>query len=45
MTVHVPTSLAEATELLAANPDARVLAGGTDTMVEVNFNQIGRAHV
>ncbi len=45
MTVHVPTSLAEATELLAANPDARVLAGGTDTMVEVNFNRFKPTNV
>lgn len=39
MTVHMPTTLDEATRLLAENPDARLLAGGTDTMVEVNFNR------
>ena len=39
MTVHMPSTLTEATELLAKNPEARLLAGGTDTMVEVNFNR------
>lgn len=37
MTVHVPTSLEDALELLAAHPGADLLAGGTDLMVEVNF--------
>ncbi len=37
MTVAVPTSLDEALTLLADNPDATVLAGGTDYMVETNF--------
>jgi len=36
MTVLVPTSLAEALEAVSAHPDAAVLAGGTDLMVEVN---------
>lgn len=40
MTVHMPVSLDEAVELLVANPGARLLAGGTDTMVEVNFNRL-----
>lgn len=38
MTVHTPTTLREATEHLAENPDAHLLTGGTDLMVEVNFN-------
>ncbi|HEV7523633.1 MAG TPA: FAD binding domain-containing protein, partial [Acidimicrobiia bacterium] len=36
MTVIVPESLPAALAALAANPDATVLAGGTDLMVEVN---------
>lgn len=36
MTVHVPRSLDEALDALAEAPDAHVLAGGTDLMVEVN---------
>jgi len=35
--VLVPTSLDAALEALAAHPDAHVLAGGTDLMVEVNY--------
>ena len=38
MPVYIPTTLAEATQLLAINPDAHLLTGGTDMMVEVNFN-------
>lgn len=38
MTVFTPRSLAESAELLADNPDAHLLTGGTDLMVEVNFN-------
>jgi CO/xanthine dehydrogenase FAD-binding subunit len=37
MSVAVPTSLADALALLAENPSATVLAGGTDYMVETNF--------
>ena len=37
MTVVLPRSLDEALAALAAEPDAHVLAGGTDFMVEVNF--------
>lgn len=37
MTVLVPTSLDEALSALADRPDALVLAGGTDAMVEVNM--------
>jgi CO/xanthine dehydrogenase FAD-binding subunit len=40
MTVHMPVSLDEAVDLLVANPGARLLTGGTDTMVEVNFNRL-----
>jgi len=36
MTVTVPDSLAEALGALASRPEATVLAGGTDLMVEVN---------
>jgi CO/xanthine dehydrogenase FAD-binding subunit len=34
-----PTTLAEALELRAARPDAAALAGGTDLMVELNFDR------
>lgn len=37
MSVHSPTSLSGALDALAERPDAHVLAGGTDFMVEVNF--------
>src|SRR3954469_14709600 len=37
MGVHVATSLADALAAMAADPNAHVLAGGTDLMVEVNF--------
>jgi CO/xanthine dehydrogenase FAD-binding subunit len=36
VTVHVPRHLDEALDALDAEPDAHVLAGGTDLMVEVN---------
>ena len=38
MPVFIPTTLAEATQLLSNNPNAHLLTGGTDMMVEVNFN-------
>ena len=38
MTVFIPRSLREATDLIAEHPDAHLLTGGTDLMVEVNFN-------
>lgn len=38
MPVHIPHTIAEATALLAGHPDATILNGGTDLMVEVNFN-------
>jgi CO/xanthine dehydrogenase FAD-binding subunit len=34
-----PASLAEALELRAARPDATALAGGTDVMVDLNFDR------
>jgi CO/xanthine dehydrogenase FAD-binding subunit len=37
MGVAVPTTIAETLGLLADQPDAELLAGGTDFMVEVNF--------
>jgi CO/xanthine dehydrogenase FAD-binding subunit len=40
MTVLVPESLEEALDALAGVPDAMVLAGGTDAMVEVNFGHL-----
>ena len=36
MKVAVPTSLDDAVRLLADHPDAMLLAGGTDAMVEIN---------
>ncbi len=38
MRVHRPGSLAEVFEALEADPDAQLLAGGTDFMVEVNYD-------
>ena len=38
MPVFIPSTLSEATQLLSNNPDAHLLTGGTDLMVEVNFN-------
>lgn len=36
MPVLIPTTIAEATSLLADHDDVTLLAGGTDTMVEIN---------
>lgn len=36
MTVAIPTSLDDAVRLLHEQPDAMLLAGGTDSMVEIN---------
>lgn len=38
MAVMTPTRLDDALEMAAGNPDAHLLSGGTDFMVEVNFN-------
>jgi CO/xanthine dehydrogenase FAD-binding subunit len=35
-----PATLAEALEMRAANPDAVALAGGTDLMVDLNFDRL-----
>lgn len=45
MSVIVPNSLSDAIAALADNPDALVLAGGTDAMVEVNSGHRKPAHV
>jgi CO/xanthine dehydrogenase FAD-binding subunit len=45
MPVIVPDSLATALAALAAHPDATVLAGGTDLMVEVNDGRRSLAQV
>lgn len=45
MTVYMPKTLDDATAVLASNPTARLLAGGTDTMVEVNFNRFAPTDV
>lgn len=37
MSLFSPTTLSDALDALAERPDAHVLAGGTDFMVEVNF--------
>ena len=39
MEVLRPTALAEALEARAAHPDALPIAGGTDVMVELNFDK------
>ena len=38
MTVFIPKNLQEACSLIAEHSDAHLLTGGTDLMVEVNFN-------
>lgn len=38
MTVLIPQSLHDALAAATANPDAQIIQGGTDLMVEVNFN-------
>jgi CO/xanthine dehydrogenase FAD-binding subunit len=45
MSVVRPHSLDEALEALAGTPDAHVLAGGTDFMVEVNFGHRRPRHI
>lgn len=39
MTVAVPISLNDALVALAQNPEAQIIQGGTDLMVEINFNR------
>jgi CO/xanthine dehydrogenase FAD-binding subunit len=38
MPVYIPHSIAEATQMLLDTPTATLLNGGTDLMVEINFN-------
>ena len=38
MTVAVPQTLQEALVFSSANPNAQIIQGGTDLMVEINFN-------
>lgn len=40
MDVYLPRTLEEALELRAAHPEAHPIAGGTDVMVELNFDKI-----
>lgn len=43
--MYRPASLGEALDILATHPDALVLAGGTDVMVEVNLHHLRPAAV
>jgi CO/xanthine dehydrogenase FAD-binding subunit len=45
MSVSVPTSLNDALVALRQTPNARLLQGGTDTMVEINFNHFKPQHI
>lgn len=45
MTVTVATNLTEALVALRTSPDALLLQGGTDTMVEINFNHFKPEHI
>lgn len=45
MTIAIPKSLDEALEFRKAHQDALIIAGGTDLMVEVNFNRRAVADV
>jgi CO/xanthine dehydrogenase FAD-binding subunit len=45
MGVHVAASLSDALAALSEHPDAHVLAGGTDFMVELNFGHRRPEHV
>ncbi|HBQ52274.1 MAG: xanthine dehydrogenase family protein subunit M, partial [Actinobacteria bacterium] len=38
MSVQVPRTLTDALKAIAANPSAQLIQGGTDLMVEINFN-------
>lgn len=38
MSVLIPHSITEASQMLAENPESTMLNGGTDLMVEINFN-------
>lgn len=45
MDIHRPTDLQAALAALAEVPDATLLAGGTDLMVEINFGRLRPDHV
>lgn len=45
MTISRPRTIEEACALLASDPEASLLSGGTDYMVEVNFNHRKPTHV
>ncbi|MFQ5968323.1 MAG: FAD binding domain-containing protein, partial [Acidimicrobiia bacterium] len=45
MRTDLPTTLDHALDLYADDPDATLLAGGTDLMVEVNFSQLRPSHM
>lgn len=45
MNIHIAKSLDDACQTLADNPEAEVLAGGTDFMVEVNYRHRSPAAV
>ena len=40
MTVAIPRTIREALDALTSAPDARFIQGGTDVMVEINFNHL-----
>jgi len=40
MTVAIPRTIREALDALTSAPDARLIQGGTDMMVEINFNHL-----
>jgi CO/xanthine dehydrogenase FAD-binding subunit len=40
MTVAIPRTIREALDALSSAPDARLIQGGTDMMVEINFNHL-----
>jgi CO/xanthine dehydrogenase FAD-binding subunit len=40
MTVAIPLTIREALDALTSAPDARLIQGGTDMMVEINFNHL-----
>ena len=40
MTVAIPLTIREALDALSSIPDARLIQGGTDMMVEINFNHL-----
>jgi CO/xanthine dehydrogenase FAD-binding subunit len=45
MTVAIPLTIREALDALTSAPDARLIQGGTDMMVEINFNHLKPHHV